>query len=445
MNATALDVVRRDFSGEIISPADQAYEQARATYAAVGSPALVMRPRSANDVIAAIRYAQSRSLVLSVRGGGHSVAGFSTNSGGLVIDLSNMRSIKIIDSAKGLVRIEAGAVWGDVAAELEKSHLALSSGDTKSVGVGGLTLGGGIGWMVRKYGLAIDSLVAAEIVTADGRILRASENENPDLFWAIRGGGGNFGVVTAFEFAAHPLGQVYAGTIGYGLDNLAELLVAWRDYMRNATEGLSTSVTIMPAFGDAPPAALVMLCYSGEDEAAAMQAIEPLKQLGTVTFQNVEKKNYTDVLEEAHAPEGVKIIVKNVFAQAFTDELIRAIVASRAEPGMRVLQIRGLGGAVKRVPADATAFAHRDSEIMMFAATFVSPTASEDEISEALEPWKKLAVLGTGAYSNFLSTSMDEDVAAIYPESTYERLAEIKAKYDPQNLFNQNYNVKPAR
>jgi FAD/FMN-containing dehydrogenase len=444
MGLAIREAARRDFSGEIILPEDKSYEQARATYTQIGTPALVMRPRTANDVGAAIQYAQDNSLILSVRSGGHSVAGLSTNKGGLVIDLVNMRKIEIIDLGKGLVRIEAGATWGEVAAELQKHQLALSSGDTKSVGVGGLTLGGGIGWMVRKYGLAIDSVAAAEVVTADGRILRVSATENPDLFWAIRGGGGNFGIVTHFEFAAHPLNKVFAGTIAYGLDNLSELLRTWRDYMRQATEDLSTSVTIMPSFGGAPPAALIMCCCAGADEEAAARALEPLRQLGAILWQDVQKKNYADVLEEAHPPEGIRIIAKNVFAQTLSDDLIQAITATLSAPGGRVLQIRGLGGAMKRIDPTATAFPYRDSEIMLFSGTFVSPAASEAEIREALKPWETLAAYGRGAYANFLSTATDEDVAAVYSAPTYERLAKIKAAYDPQNLFNQNHNIKPS-
>jgi FAD/FMN-containing dehydrogenase len=299
--------------------------------------------------------------------------------------------------------------------------------------------------MVRKYGLTIDSMVGAEVVTADGRILHASANENPELFWAIRGGGGNFGVVTYFEFVAHPLsGQVYAGIISYPLENLAQVLTGWRDAMRQAPEELTSFLTIMPGFGDFPPAAMVMVCYAGDDEAAAMQALEPLKQLGPVTWQNVEKKDYADVLEEAHPPEGVKAMVSNLMAPSLSDELIQAIVATRDMPGMRVIQIRILGGAVKRVAPDATAFAYRNSEIMMFAGTFVPFTASDNELKEAMKAWDTLAAFGVGAYANFLGMPNEKDIAATYPAATYERLAKIKRAYDPQNLFNQNYNIKPA-
>lgn len=440
MNLANIDVLKHEFSGTIISPEDSGYEQASTTYMFKGAPALVVQPTTAEDVVSAVQYALHNGLTLSIRSGGHSAPGFGTNNGGLVIDLSNLNQVELIDHNKHLVRIGAGTTWGKVAKTLQGHRLALSSGDTVSVGVGGLTLGGGIGWMVRKYGLAIDSLTAAQVVTSDGRILRASASENQDLFWALRGGGGNFGVVTYFEFEAHPIGKVYAGTIAYTLDNLSELLKGWRDYMRRAPEELSTSVTIMPSFGGNPPAAWVMCCYIGDDEAV----LEPLKQLGTIMWQNVEQKEYVDVLEEAHPPEGIVAIVKNLLAPTFSDELIQATVASTGNPGGRVLQIRSLGGAMKRVAPDATAFAYRNSEIMMFSGTFVSPEASDAEIAEALKPWESLAAYGLGAYSNFLSTATDEDLRNIYPKTTYERLAKIKRIYDPQNLFNQNYNIKPG-
>ncbi len=444
MTLTNLDTLRHNFSGEIIRPEDSAYEQARNTIAAKGAPALVVRPKTAKDVAAAIQYGRNQSLVISVRSGGHHGAGFASNTGGLVIDLGAINQIEMLDANKHIVRVGSGAVWGEVANFLKGYHLALSSGDTKSVGVGGLTLTGGIGWMVRKYGLALDSVVAVELVTADGKILRVSSADHPDLFWAIRGGGGNFGVVTYFEFEAHPVGKVYAGMIGYTHDNLPELIKKYRDVMRAAPDDLTASLTIMTEFMGNPPMVMVMLCYDGEDEATATRVIEPLKNLGKSTFQNIQVKEYADVLEEAHPPEGVIGIVNDLFAETFSDELIEAIAAAPKQAGTRVMQIRSLGGAMNRIPLESAAFPYRKSEIMMFGACFVRVGATEAEINEARKPWQGLAAFSSGAYANFLSTATAEDVAAIYPTATYERLAKVKKTYDPQNVFNQNYNIKPA-
>ena len=221
MNLSNLETLKQNFSGEIITSENESYSALRNTFAHEGSPKIILRPRNSEDVSLAIKFARDNSLLLSIKSGGHGGAGFGTNKDGLVIDLSLLNQIEILDQKEGLVKIGSGARWGDVASVLEESKLGISSGDTKSVGVGGLTLGGGIGWMVRKYGLALDSLVAAEIVVADGRILRVSELENSDLFWAIRCGGGNFGVVTYFEFIAHPITRFFTDTFMYPPENIS--------------------------------------------------------------------------------------------------------------------------------------------------------------------------------------------------------------------------------
>src|SRR5690606_30919017 len=254
------------------------YDDLRNVFNQTGNPAVIVRPKNTDEIAGAIRFAQDNQLKLSVRSGGHGATGLSTNDGGLVIDLSHFNSVEVLDPAQRLVRIGTGAKWGDVAQALAPHGLAISSGDTLSVGVGGLTLGGGIGWMVRKYGLAIDNLVAADVVTANGELVRASKDENPDLLWALEGGGGNFGVVTAFEFVAQPVRKVFFGNIVYGLDNLAELIAGWRDGMRKAPEELTTMLVTLPSFMGMPPAAIVMCCYAGDDQAAADKALKPFRE-----------------------------------------------------------------------------------------------------------------------------------------------------------------------
>lgn len=226
--SSALDTLRRDFGGDIIEPGAAEYGAASRSVLTSGSPAYVLRPKSVADVRAGVRFAAGSGLLLSVRGGGHAFAGFGTNDGGIVIDLGGLAQVEVIDKERHLVRIGGGATWGQVAAALAPHGLAISSGDTKSVGVGGLTLAGGIGWKVRKYGLALDSMVAAELVTANGEVVRASAEENPELFWALRGGGGNFGIVTAFEFAAHPTTDVFHGRIAFPAAEAATVLQAGR-------------------------------------------------------------------------------------------------------------------------------------------------------------------------------------------------------------------------
>lgn len=435
--------LKTHFNGDIILPGDPNYELASTAFIFKGSPAIIVKPKNDQDVVIALQYAHENKLLLSLRSGGHSSAGFGTNNDGMVIDLSLINKIEIIDEINQIVKIGTGAKWGEVAKKLQEKGLAITSGDTKTVGVGGLILGGGIGWMVRKYGFTIDNLVGATIITADGKILHISEKENADLFWAIRGGGGNFGIVLSFEVKAQSVSEVYFGSIMYGIENVSAIAKGWRDYVRTSDELLTTSLMIMPAFPNSPAGIMIQCCYGSNNEANANKAIEPLKKLGTVFNASINKVPYAEVLQDAHAPGGIQIIVKSSFVEDFTDELIHEIETTHGKDKNKFLIIRHIGGAVNKVAADATAFAYRKSEILMFAPMFVPLTATQEEITKAVEPWKKIAKYGKGAYSNFLSTTTEEDVKAIYPEETYKRLVEVKKKYDPENLFSQNYNVKP--
>lgn len=435
MNLTDL---RNHFQGTIILPDDPSYESARSVMMRRGTPALIAQVASATDVAHALRYATENNLIISVRSGGHSGAGHSTNDGGIIIDVSLLNDVTLSDPATGRVRIGAGARWGDVAKELHRYGLALSSGDTKSVGVSGLTLGGGIGWMVRKYGLAIDSLVSVDIVTADGTLHTANATENTDLFWAVRGGGGNFGVVTALEFTAHKVTDVSYGTITFPTENATKTLKEWRDYMRVAPEELTTMALLMPAMPGSPAMGMIMACWSGSESLAA-DALAPLRALGTdATFS---RKPYYEVLEEAHAPAGMRAEVNNAFFRDFSDEVIQKVVDGFDQHGM-IFQIRSVGGAMNRVDTMDTAFAHRDSEVLIVSPRFFPQDATDDDIEKALKPWYEIANMGNGAYSNFFSQSSNRPSERSYPAATYKKLARIKQQYDPDNLFNQNVNIK---
>ncbi len=262
---TRTEILEHGFDGDIVEPGAPEYTSASRSLFASGHPAYVLRPHNVGDVQAAVRFATGSALVLSVRGGGHGFPGFATNDGGVVIDLSNLASVEVLDDDQHLVRIGGGANWGQVADGLAPHGLAISAGDTNSVGVGGLTLGGGIGWKVRKYGLALDQVVAADMVIADGTIVRASAQENPELFWAIRGGGGNFGVVTAFEFAAHPTTDVFYGKIAFPVSEMADVLQGWADYMRTAPDELTSVVTLAnPAAGGPEAPIEVYVVFDGD-------------------------------------------------------------------------------------------------------------------------------------------------------------------------------------
>ena len=444
--SSALETLRRDFGGDIIEPGEAEYESARRTVLASGSPAHVLRPKNVGDVQAGVRFAARAGHLLSVRGGGHSYAGFGTNDGGLVIDLSRLANVEIIDKERHLVRIGGGATWGQVAAALAPHDLAISSGDTKSVGVGGLTLTGGIGWKVRKYGLALDNVAAAEVVTANGQVVHASAQENPELFWAIRGGGGNFGIVTAFDFAAHPTTDVFYGKIAFPASEAATVLQGWADYLRAAPEELTSFVEVANPFAGGPEAPVgIYVAFDGDDPQLAAQAIDPIRRLGTVTGDDIALKPYADTLADGTTPPpGIQLVLRSAFAgQESVPEVLQILAEVRTSERSPFIAVRSVGGAVSRVPGDATAYAHRQAELMV-----VTTTAGPKRAVEAARPaldviWRRLAPHVNGAYANFLASATEQDVAAIYPTQTYQRLAAVKRRYDPGNLFARNHNIRP--
>jgi FAD/FMN-containing dehydrogenase len=444
--SSALETLRRDFGGDIIEPGEAEHESARRTVLASGSPAHVLRPKNVGDVQAGVRFAARAGHLLSVRGGGHSYAGFGTNDGGLVIDLSRLANVEIIDKERHLVRIGGGATWGQVAAALAPHDLAISSGDTKSVGVGGLTLTGGIGRKVRKYGLALDNVAAAEVVTANGQVVHASAQENPELFWAIRGGGGNFGIVTAFEFVAHPTTDVFYGKIAFPASEAATVLQGWAVYLRAAPEELTSFVEVANPFAGGPEAPVgIYVAFDGDDPQLAAQAIDPIRRLGTVTGDDIALKPYADTLADGTTPPpGIQLVLRSAFAgQESVPEVLQILAEVRTSERSPFIAVRSVGGAVSRVPGDATAYAHRQAELMV-----VTTTAGPKRAVEAARPaldviWRRLAPHVNGAYANFLASATEQDVAAIYPTQTYQRLAAVKRRYDPGNLFARNHNIRP--
>ena len=429
------------FAGTILVPGAEEYPAAATAYGVLGSPALVARPSSAADVAAAIGYAKAQGLPLSVRSGGHTL--FSTNDGGMVLDLARISDVEVLGD--GLVRVGGGAVWGDVARALQPHGLAISSGDTYSVGVGGLTLGGGIGWMVRQQGLALDSLREAEVVLPSGAVVTASNTREPELFWALRGGGGNFGVVTRFTFQAHPLPGVVAGAIDVDPARLADTLRGWRDVMRQSPEELNSTVIAMPAFGPEMPAATqVLVCFGGNDVDEAMRAIQPLLALPGVTGNDVAPKAYVDVLEEpAPPPAEVRLIDHNGFARNADDGLITRLTTAHATFGAAVLMVRYLRGAFNRVPADATALAYRDAEVFVVSAALLPPDAPAEAERSIHDGWAALAGDVTGEYGNFSMHPDATTLERIYPPATVERLRAAKRRYDPENVLAYNHNIVP--
>lgn len=422
----------------VLRPGEPGYSQAVNAMTGHGSPELVARPRTAEHVAAAVHFARTQGLELTVRAGGHSMAGLTTATGGLLLDLRAMHQVEV-EASSALVRIGGGACWGQVAEELAPHGLGLTAGDTSSVGVGGLTLGGGIGWMVRRYGLAIDSLLGAELVTADGAIRQVSEDEHPDLFWALRGGGGNLGVVTRFDFRAQPVTDVVFGTVLYALDAPRPLLTRWRDFQCDADERLTTVLTLLPAMGDQPAAATLELCFAGSWEEAG-GVLDELPGLGTMLSNDVDVRPYAGVLEDVDHPPGMRVAVDSAFLAELSDAAL-AEMAGVYDAAPTILSVRALGGAFARVPAAATAFGHRSAQALAIAMRFTADTRAP--VPTEITGWEAVARHGMGSYVNFLSAATDEAVAAAYPEPTMHRLAAIKAEYDPGNLFRRTHNVRP--
>ena len=422
----------------VLRRGDADYVDATRTLLGDGDPQLVVRPGSALDVAAAVQAAREHDLALTVRAGGHSMAGLSLATDGLLLDLRGMAGIEV-DRATRTVRIGGGATWGEVAAALRPHGLGITAGDTAGVGVGGLTLGGGIGWMVRRHGLAIDSLIGAQVVTAAGEILEVSAGVHPDLFWSLRGGGPGGGVVTRFDFRAQQVTDVLFGTIMLDPSDPARLLAGWSDVQRGADERLTTVLSLLPTMGERPGSALIQVCFDGP-EAEAQPLIDRLLSIGPVISADLSVRPYAEVLEEAHPPAGMRVAVTNTFLD-LDDATVAALGAVYAAGGT-VVSLRALGGAVARVPVEETAFAHRAAEAMVVALRFLpgEPQPGDDVVPG----WEAVAEHGSGTYINFRSTADAAVLQAAYPAATRARLARIRSEYDPSGLLRAGHGEAPA-
>ncbi len=442
--------------GILLQPGDEGYDEARVIHNAAyqRSPLLILRAASARDVIRGVAFARNRELEVAVRSGGHSVAGHSS-SDVMVIDLSPMRYLEI-DPERHIVRAGPGLTWGEVSVELHEYGLAVPSGDTGSVGVGGLTVGGGIGWLVRKYGLTIDSLQSVDIVTADGQLRRASAEENPDLFWAVRGGGGNFGIVTSFEFRAHPVGTIIGGAIIYDASESRTVLPAWARYAQSAPEELSTIVFVLhaPPLPFIPPEVhgrnviVIGVCCVGDPE-TGQGVVAPLRELGTVLADITGPAPYPAVyaLTESVAVPGFHSEIRSSYLRELEGDALETILrgVDTLPAPMGLVQLRALGGAMERVPADATAFAHRDRSILAAAiGLWEDPTEAASQRAWVEEFGRDLRPHADGVYVNFLSDEGPERVAEAYGQETYRRLSQLKRTYDPANVFRLNQNIQPG-
>ena len=446
--------------GDLITPEDPGYDEARAVYNAMidKHPAAIARCRDAADVVACVNFAREHGLEIAIRGGGHNAAGFGTWDDALVIDLSLMRSTTVDPDAR-TVRVDAGCTWGDVDHATVAFGMATPSGFLASTGVGGLTLGGGIGYLSRRFGLTVDNLLAADVVLADGTLVTASDSEHSDLFWALRGGGGNFGVVTSFTFRCHDIGEagtIIGGPVLYDLADTAAVMRWYRELLPARPEELSGwigLITIPPAppFPEelwGRPACAIVWCYTGSHDRAA-EVLEPVTSFGSPLVVGVQPMPFSMLQSafDALYPAGLQWYWRADFFNEISDAAIAVHLKYGAmlPTGHSTMHMYPIDGAASRVPADATAFAYRDGGWAGVIVGVDPDPANAERITQwARDYWEELHPHSAGgAYVNFLGDEGQDRIKAAY-RGNYDRLAQVKQRYDPDNVFHVNQNIQPA-
>ena len=457
--SSELERLRDCFNGAVIGPGDDSYDEARSIWngAIDRRPAGIAQCAGVADVVAAVRYARERDLLVAVRSGGHGVGGHALCDGGLVIDLSPMRGIRV-DPAARTARAEAGVLWGELDRETQLFGLATVGGIVTHTGIAGLTLGGGIGWLMRKYGATVDNLLSVDLVTADGELVTASDEHNPDLFWGVRGAGGNFGIVTSFEYRLHAVGPiVLAGPIFHPLHDAREVLRFYREFAATAPDELTTifelgvaqPLPFLPEDVHGKPIVMVGACYAGPPEDGA-RVVRPLKELGNPIADLLEPKPYLALqsMFDPFVPHGWHRYWKSVELPPLTDSAIDTLIdhTSRITSPRSYTIVFQLGGALARVAEDATAYPQRDAAFNVN----VNAVWTEDDLDahghiawardffDAMQPHARDRV-----YVNFLGDEGPERVRQAYGTEKYDRLVELKRKYDPTNFFRLNQNVPP--
>jgi FAD/FMN-containing dehydrogenase len=456
MARPTIDQLREQVRGDVIAPGDEAYEEARKVYNAMidRHPAVVVRPVNAADVISAVNFARENGIDLAVRGGGHGVPGFGTCDDGVVVDMSRMRSVRV-DPAKRTAQAEGGATWGDFNAATNAFGLATTGGIISTTGIAGLTLGGGIGYLSRGLGLSCDNLTSADVVTADGRFLVANENVNADLFWALRGGGGNFGVVTSFEFKLHPIKDIYGGPMLFELDDAGDVIRYYRKFIADAPEEFGG----FPAFQIAPPLPFIpeerhgepflafVACWAGPLDDGE-RVLKPLHDVAPVVAEHVGPMPYPalNAAFDPLVPPGLQHYWKANFVKELTDDAIEAHLAHGPKVPVvnSTVHIYPINGACHRVAPDATAFAYRDANFAtVIAGMWPDPAANKANIKWVRDYYDATAPLSEeGGYINFMAEDDQSRIKANY-KGNYDRLVDVKRKYDPDNLFHLNQNIKP--
>ncbi len=462
MEHTAIDTLRDAVAGEVFTPTDSGYDAARAVWNAMidRRPAVIVRPDNEDGVVTAVSFARTHRLPISIRGGAHNVAGHAVGDDGVMIDLSAMTGVRV-DPERRRAWVQGGATWGSVDAATQAFGLATPGGLISETGVGGLTLGGGIGWLRSRYGLSIDNLVAADVVTADGRIVHAGPDDNPDLLWALKGGGGNFGVVTSFEFALHPIGpRVYFAGPVYPIDAGSAPIRFWREFLADKSDRVASLIefSTIPSDPGYPEAAwgrrvyTVGALFAGDaDEGEAL--LQPLRELGEMVADFSGQMDYRDVqqLFDTVIPFGQhRCYWKSRYVGGLTDEVIDLVLERNARPpsANTLSSIWNFGGATAAIGAEETAFGDRSMPYMVSVDSIW--TAAEDDtanIGWTRDFWERLAPYShhDRIYLNFAGLGEDnEDLVRSSYGANYDRLATIKRRYDPDNVFRFNQNIRPA-
>ena len=438
------------FRGDLLRPGDDDYDGARAVWNAMISrmPVLIARCTGAADVVRAVQFARANNLLVSVRGGGHSVAGHATCDGGVMIDLSGMKGIRV-DPAARTVRAEPGLTWGEFDRETQAFGLATTGGIVPSTGIAGVTLGGGFGYLMRRYGLACDNLLSVDVVTADGELRIASETQNPELFWGIRGGGGNFGIVTSFEYRVHPVGPtVLGGLILHPLSAAGAAMRFYREFTSTAPDELTTYFACLTTpEGDRLVGFAVSYCGPLEEGEAV---VRPLRQFGAPIDDTVGRMSYVELqaLDGPLYPPGRLNYWKSSFVHDLSDAAIDTIIAHfEAVPSpLSIVALEQLGGAVSRVGMDATAFNERSAPYsFIITSQWTDPAESGRNIRWTRDLWDAMRPFESeAAYVNYLGAEEQDRIRAAYGAEKYERLVALKNTYDPTNLFRLNQNINPT-
>jgi FAD/FMN-containing dehydrogenase len=454
----AVEQLRSGLRGSLLAPGAPGYEESRTIWNAMidRRPALIARCTSAADVAAAVRFARDHDLLLAVRGGGHNIAGNAVCEGGLMIDLSPMKAVRV-DPDGRTARVEGGATLADFDREAQAFGLATPLGINSTTGVAGLTLGGGFGWLSRRFGLTIDNLLSAEVVTAKGEVVRASNDDDPELFWALRGGGGNFGVATAFDFQLHPVGpEVLSGLIIHPLDAARDVLAFYRDFLPTTPEEFvcwfvmrkAPPLPFLPAEWHGKEILALAVCYSGNNLAEGERIAAPLRKFGRPIADVIAPHPYAawqTILDPLLTP-GQRNYWKSHDFREVSDGLINALIehARKLPDPNTEIAFAQLGGAVSRVPNDATAYGHRDGEFVLNVhGRWESRAKDAACIGWARDLFQATAPFATGSvYVNFLTQDEGDRVRAAYGRN-YDRLSKLKNKYDPHNLFRLNQNIRP--